>query len=104
MSFDIIHQCRFKYLCAICCMFASNDLLTTFHIFFIPLSSICLTLSLVIVGKKELPILCRVSFSPFNQTLFCSTICSLSEREHNMSSKDFDNFLLSKVLVVIFIR
>jgi hypothetical protein len=87
LSLEIIHQCNSKYFFEVVCISFNSVALTILHIFFIHDSSICLTLSLVIEGVKELPIFCRVSFSEKRPTLLSITLFSFSESELNLSLK-----------------
>ncbi|MBT4633112.1 hypothetical protein HOB94_03975 [bacterium] len=83
------------------CILVSKVAFTILQIFLIHDSSICLTLSLVMHGEKELPIFCRVSLSEKSHTLLSITFLSFLERESSMSLKDSTIFLLLNTLVVI---
>jgi hypothetical protein len=102
-SLESIPQCRLKSSLAFFCILESRVAFTILHIFLIQASSICLTLSLVIGGRKDAHILCSVSLSQDIHILFFITSCSFSEREHNMSSNDLTILLLFKIAVSIFV-
>jgi hypothetical protein len=82
-------------------MLVSRVALTILQIFLIQDSSICLTLSLVIDGEKELPMFCRVSFSEKSQTLLSITFLSFVDSESSISLKDLVMFLLFNSIVAI---
>gem|GEM_PF-5221663 len=89
ISFSFVNSppCSSNVSFANSCNFTNVVAFTTLHIFLIPESSICLTLSLVIFGENESQIFWSVSFSQCNPILLSITFFSLSESASKISLK-----------------